>query len=110
MSGSVSHLTAQPVLVVGRFNRQRCAWCGVTIVDEDLSTLKSTDPDFKGTEWPTQRIVRISEGNPSISTLVADTGGKMPEDSCMSKFVDEVEEGEGMSVKAPPNLRLVDGH
>ena len=102
---TVSHLTAQPVNLVGRFNRQRCAWCGECIVDEDLATMASPSGAVHGTEWPPQRIVRISRGNPSISSLVADTGGKMPEDSCMALFVDAALAEPNVS-HAPPVLRV----
>lgn len=109
MTDSVTHLTAQPVLLCGRWNRQRCAWCGVLIVDEDLSTMGSTDPNFQGTEWKPQSLVNVTSGNPAISSRVAPTGGKMPENSCMALFVDAAEavEAQVNTSVAPPVLRVV---
>ena len=101
---SVSHLTAQPVLVAGRFNRQRCAWCGELIVDEDLTTMMSTEPNWMGTEWPVSRIVRIDGSH----TMVVDNhDGQMPEDSCMARTVDESKAKETNGCVAPPKLSLV---
>ncbi len=45
-SGELSHL-AGPVMQIGPRLRQRCLWCGATIIDEDLSRVAIALPDGK---------------------------------------------------------------
>lgn len=39
----VVHVAGQPIRVANR-TRQRCSWCEVAIIDDDLSCMASTDP------------------------------------------------------------------
>ena len=101
----VSHLTAQPVLVAGRFRRQLCAWCGVAIVDEDLSrrayAVDGDSPPFVGTEWPSNEWVRIvTDGAVRETVVFQPEPGKFPEDSCMATFVKDLQVAERRAAMA----------
>lgn len=82
LTGSpVSHLTAQPVLVAGRFRRQLCA--------------------FVGTEWPSNEWIRVvTDGAVTETVVFQPEPGKFPEDSCMATFVEELRVAERRAAMA----------
>ena len=89
--GTISHLVG-PDVTFRDLLRQRCQWCGVALVDEDLSLMawpeEQGPPSFF---WTVGRWVRIVPGNPSMMSLIEteiETCGECdttlaPEDSCM---------------------------
>lgn len=71
------HLTGPDVMVEGRFVRQRCAWCGVTILDYDLERTQSIDGK-PPSMFATGRFVEVEDG--VMSLLEVD---HIPDTSCM---------------------------
>lgn len=50
----ITHIAANSITLEGRFLRQRCAWCGCIIIDNDLSRMEvALNPD--GTVPPPPR-------------------------------------------------------
>jgi len=62
--GGVVHIIGIDVTMDGHLRRQRCAWCGQLLVDEDLSRMSwtlnedGTDPGPPGA-WPVGELVEI---------------------------------------------------
>jgi len=83
----MAHLTG-PHLAYGSVVRQRCAWCGASLVDVDIATIAvhppPEDPDdpFSWVScWPVDRWLHRNDG---VSTLVRTAGGEVPHNSCMN--------------------------
>lgn len=79
---SVSHI-ASPVVVIGdRHIRQRCGWCGETLLEYDLARVAvpvGTDP--MPATWPVDGVVRV-DGNMSHSVEVNVLRPELPDDAC----------------------------
>lgn len=84
----VSHLVG-PDITFQDLLRQRCVWCGVAIVDEDLSRVMvaSGDAGEPGEapvlHWTPGSWVRIVPGNPSTVSVIETDEGIAPDDACM---------------------------
>lgn len=84
---STTHLAGIHVTKDGRYVRQRCAWCGEILVDEDASLVQRPIEDIRGDEtpaefvgtWPAATLVRID--GPVRSVVESD---RYPEDCCMA--------------------------
>ena len=85
---AISHLVGVALTVHGCFHRQRCQWCGHAFIDQDLSLVATSDGS-KPVEWEPGRWIEVTEGNPSITTLLPDIeDGKYPKNSCMARDCD----------------------
>lgn len=77
------HIAGFPVRI-GNELRQRCAWCGERLIDEDLSCLASPDGSPFGT-WEVGVLVAV-EGKHSYVVPHVD-GATVPSDCCAAKLV-----------------------
>lgn len=74
-----THIAGLDITVEGRHLRQRCAWCGHVLIDEDLTRVmvpegsESTLPS-----WPAGRLVTVDGG----VSFVHEEGEKLPDDAC----------------------------
>jgi hypothetical protein len=91
---------AGPTITVGSIRRQRCAWCGALLEEQDLSRIArplepGEDPDnpkpWEPGAWETGAHVRLSGTNPRFSSLEEHephpedpSQWQVPEDSCMA--------------------------
>lgn len=81
--GTVSHL-AGAQLEFRNLVRQRCQWCSVVLVDEDLSLMAW--PEGQGPPrffWTVGAWIRIVPGSPIHYSRIESEEGLAPEDSCM---------------------------
>jgi len=72
----MTHIAGLGITIQGRYMRQRCAWCGLVLLDYDLAEIASIDgspPRF----WEVSKQVEV-DGN--MSALVA--GDDLPADAC----------------------------
>ena len=80
------HVAGLPITVGSRV-RQRCAWCGETIDDTDLSRVGVPIEDA-GRPWPTWEVgaLVVVDGNARWMYQPAETTGTtpIPEDSCLA--------------------------
>lgn len=76
---SVTHVAGLPVTMHGIHVRQRCAWCGAIIEDQDLTRMAAPIGQQSSAfpTWEVGVMVRIDGG--CYSTV---DGDKMPEDAC----------------------------
>lgn len=75
---AVTHIAAPHITISDRFMRQRCGWCGETLLAYDLTrvaVLAGQDPT--PATWPTGALVTV-DGNASW-TAEAD---RLPDDAC----------------------------
>ena len=76
----MTHISAQVVIIEGRYVRQRCAWCGEMLIDYDLEktavVVVNGKTELPGV-WATDRLIHV-DGNQS--TLLE--GNAMPPDCC----------------------------
>jgi hypothetical protein len=85
-----THIPGDAIVVSGRFMRQRCAWCGKTLLDYDLTRVAT--PVAPGEQpqpgkHPTGELVRFDGGvSYPIDTADLSRGAcghtLTPEDSC----------------------------
>ena len=84
---TVSHVAAQDITYEGRYLRQRCAWCGVNLIDEDLSLcmVMVVDGEPPGVpRWPVGKWIEVDEGCPTVYSVLEEEG-IAPKNSCMSR-------------------------
>ncbi len=77
-----SHIAGLDV-EVGPYLRQRCAWCGVVLINEDLRRVAvqvTADGDTSIPTWPVGEVVRVD--GPVSSVVEHESGDQLPEDSC----------------------------
>lgn len=89
---TVTHIAAQDITIGGTRLRQRCAWCGATIIDLDLTRVAvqvepGEEPRPPAT-WEPGRLVRVDVGNPKITTVLDETD-TLPDDAC-GRIDDEI--------------------
>lgn len=77
---AMTHI-AGPHITIGELMRQRCGWCGATLLDYDLSRIAvPAGQDPAPATWPLGDLVRVDG---SLSTLVPhDDGDALPADAC----------------------------
>lgn len=97
---SVVHLVGIDITVEGRWIRQRCSWCGVALIDADLSNVMVPEGQARG--YPTWKIgtwLRMDEGCPTVYSIVEPPGDeRYPAGSCFNDVVPVVKlagQGEG---------------
>ncbi len=83
------HIAGHPIQY-GTLLRQRCAWCGAIMIDDDLSLMASISSDgspFKPLTWETNALVRIEGANPVTSEVIPESEhqGKIPPGCCAFK-------------------------
>lgn len=88
--GQIIHIAAQPVLV-GTHHRQRCAWCGAIIEDQDLTMAARLleDADKPWPAWPTGELISTTAGEPGgggVTFVVAHEDGAVLPDGCCAKL------------------------
>lgn len=75
---SVTHIAAPHVTIDGRYQRQRCAWCGTVLAEYDLTRIAvpvGTDPEPP--HWPLGALVTV-DGNASWGS----DAEQLPDDAC----------------------------
>lgn len=88
-STAISHVPGVAITFGGRHVRQRCAWCGTVLIDEDLTRIGIIDDDGSGEfpTWSTEGLVRVTTrpGSPTLYESVDLQGEnpKVPPDCCM---------------------------
>lgn len=78
----VTHVAGSDVTIGGRRVRQRCSWCGATLLDYDLANVAvqvvpGEDPK-PPLPWPVGRLVRVDGG----ISFVLDETDELPDDAC----------------------------
>lgn len=89
MTATSVHVAGLDVAWSDRYLRQRCAWCGVTLLDYDLATVVAplredgTPPPPPAT-WPIGALVEVT-GTPGAGSqrVVEAVDGKVPPGSCL---------------------------
>lgn len=90
MSAAQVHIAGVDVQVGSRL-RQRCSWCGATLVDYDLTRLSrplepgedADNPEpWKPATWPVGELVLV-HGHYS-HTVPHEDGAQLPENACAS--------------------------
>jgi hypothetical protein len=89
--GAITHLAGIDVTFENLI-RQRCAWCGALIIDQDLTMIavRTEDADFGFPVWGVGSFVEISDSTfpkmySSVEPELAQDGVsvKVPENACM---------------------------
>lgn len=80
---SRSHLTGPAIVVSNRWQRQLCVWCGERLVDNDFTLVAVAGPWEPPAAFPPDKWVRVGGHNPTMYSVLDDTGEKYPEDACM---------------------------
>lgn len=79
-TGAIVHIAGND-LQVGNQLRQRCAWCGATLLDYDLALIAvPVGEDPRPATWPVGELVLV-DGNMSYTIEHAD-GDKLPPNAC----------------------------
>lgn len=77
---STVHFAGLDVRIDNRL-RQRCAWCGETLIDYDLDRIQVPDgQDGTPSTWPVPSLVEVDGG---MSYVVAyEPDGALPDNTC----------------------------
>lgn len=84
---STTHVAGIDVTKDNRWVRQRCAWCGEILVDQDATAIQKPIEDIRGDETPAQFVGTWPPGSmvrrdgPVTSVVEED---RYPEDSCLA--------------------------
>jgi hypothetical protein len=79
---NVIHIAGLGLIVGGRFARQRCAWCGEILVEEDATLIASTDPGPRDPCWPINSLVRVRKEDGFVAYERIDQSDFLPVDCC----------------------------
>lgn len=80
MSGGVVHIAGVHIQI-GALIRQRCVWCGATLIDYDLRNIVVEAGDDRGPAvWPVGDLIRV-DGAVSFAMEHVD-GAPLPDASC----------------------------
>lgn len=79
---AVTHIAGLNVTVQDRYLRQRCAWCGVVLLDYDLANIQvavvpGEEPTGPAT-WPVGELVTVNGG----VSFSLEAGSLLPDDAC----------------------------
>lgn len=92
----VTHIAGTDLTISGHRQRQRCAWCGAVLIDNDLRNMAvmvepghEDDPVEPPAVYPAGRLVRVTGGGNMRVFAVLDDVDKIPEDCC-ANLDDEV--------------------
>jgi hypothetical protein len=72
----IVHIASNTITMEGQYVRQRCVWCGVLLIDIDLSMTATSDGKEPGS-WATGALVEVDGGH---SSLVE--GNRIPDNCC----------------------------
>jgi len=75
---TVTHIASHAITISDRYMRQRCGWCGETLVEYDLARVavpEGTDPT--PATWPGGALVTVD--GPASWTTEAE---RLPDDAC----------------------------
>jgi hypothetical protein len=79
---SVSHIAGDVVIIDEQFMRQRCGWCGETLLEYNLARVAvpvGTDPT--PASWSAGSVVRV-EGGMSATVELDMMRPVLPDDAC----------------------------
>lgn len=77
---AVIHIAGLDVTVNDRYLRQRCAWCGATLINYDLTRVAvPVGQDPRPGTWPVGDLIAV-DGPMSYGVLL--DGGRLPEGCC----------------------------
>jgi hypothetical protein len=82
----VSHYPST-ALFYGTRVRQRCAWCGYLIIDQDLALTEvllnedGSTPEFP--TWPMDKWIEVTGHNPKMTSTKDEPFDEVPENGCM---------------------------
>lgn len=82
---TVVHIAGAQLSMFGRYLRQRCDWCGVVIIEYDLTRVQvPVGQDFAPAMWAVGSMVRVDGHMSAEVEMVEDEPGiiKLPPDSC----------------------------
>ena len=79
---ATTHIAGLGLIISDRFARQRCAWCGEILVDEDAECMASTDPGPRDPFFAANALVNVrkDDGFTGYSVVKDET---LPPDSCV---------------------------
>lgn len=86
MAEPVAHVAGIELTVDGKHMRQRCSWCGVVLIDQNLELVAVQMPE-DGSDpppvraWPAGEWVDVEPGH---MRLLGDVGELYPKNSCMA--------------------------
>ena len=72
-----THIAGDSIAIEGRWLRQRCAWCGKTLLDYDLERVAVHGPDRTVAMWPAGAFIRTDGAMSSVDESV-----DLPDDCC----------------------------
>lgn len=92
-----THIAGLGLVIGDRFARQRCAWCGEVMVDEDATCIAVPEGSSpRDPLWPVNTLVRF-EVAPGVTSYTVVTADVLPDDCCAR-----------IDTRQAPQLRLVD--
>lgn len=83
------HIAGLSLVIGGRLHRQRCAWCGLTLIDEDLSRMMAPLGPTGAVArdgvyaFALNALVEVREGNPKAFTVLPEQEN-LPAGSCVN--------------------------
>jgi hypothetical protein len=82
----VVHIAGMPVFFGERFLRQRCAWCGVTLIDYDLAMISvPVGQDPMPSTWGQGEVIAVdgpANGTNASYVVEHEDGQPLPADAC----------------------------
>jgi hypothetical protein len=83
----ITHVSAQALTWRGSYVRQRCAWCGAILIDEDLTRI-CVPVEQAGDPYPTWPPDALIETDGCVTAVVEmdvleDGSVRMPDNACM---------------------------
>jgi hypothetical protein len=88
MSSSITHIAGPDIVWDGRYLRQRCAWCGATLIDQDLTLVAVAGDPAPFPTWPVGDLIRV-DGNMTVvvhefrGLFPGEEPTKAPDDACL---------------------------
>lgn len=76
------HIAGLGLVIGGRFARQRCAWCGEILVDEDATLIASPDPSPRDPLWEVNALIRVRVGEGVTAYERLEQTDLLPVDCC----------------------------
>lgn len=76
----ITHIAGLNITIDDRYLRQRCAWCGVVLLDYDLTRIAvPVGQEGPPATWPIGALIAVKGG---VSWIAE--GDKLPDDACAS--------------------------
>lgn len=79
-TGVITHIAGLVVHLDGQRLRQRCAWCGAVLIDEDLSRVQVIEGSGPFPTFETGELIEV-DGNAYVQLNAADHP-KLPANAC----------------------------